>query len=168
MLKNPSLLLVALVPAALIVLIKVCPAKTQSASDEPVISETEAMRIEAKERRAERDEARRERRAIRKAQEKEQQSLEESDRWFAANGEPSEFNEDDGQFGWEENPFVPGMMPPPMPPVIPNIAYGRMRGGRGFEAGNGFEDSGYAPDAGFDGYGANGYGNDFGNGFRRF
>ena len=167
MLKNASILFVFLVPAALIVLIKVCPAKDQPVSNEPVISETKAMRIEAKERRAEREEARRERRAIRKAQEKEQRSLEESDRWFAAHGEPSEFNEDDGQFGWKENP-VPGMMPLPMPPVLPNIAYGRMRGGRGFEGGDGFEDSGYAPDAGFDGYGTNGYGNDFGNGFRRF
>ena len=168
MLKKTPILLFFLVPAALIVLIKVCPAKTQSASDETVISETKAMRIEAKERRAEREKVRRERRAIKQAQEKEQRSLEDSDRWFAAHGEPSEFNEDDWQFGWEENPVVPGMMPPPMPPVIPNIAYGRMRGGRGFEVGNGFEDSGYAPDAGFDGYGTNGYGNDFGNGFRRF
>jgi hypothetical protein len=168
MLNRTPVLLAALVPVALIVLIKVCPAKTQPASDEPVISETKAVRIEAKERRAEREEARKEKRAIKKAQEREQRSLEDSDRWFAAHGEPSEFNENDGQFGWEEDPVVPGMMPLPMPPVLPNIAYGRMRGGRGFEGGDGFEDSGYAPDAGFDTYNANGYENTFGNGFRRF
>ena len=167
MLKRPSILLVFLVPAALIVLIEVCPAKIQPVSAEPVISEAEARRIEAEERRAEREEARRERRAIRKAQEKEQQSLEDSDRWFAANGEPSEFNGNDGPFELEENP-APGMMPLPMPPMLPNIAYGRMRGGRGFEGGNGFDDFGYAPDAGFDGYDANDFGNDFGNRFRRF
>ena len=55
MLKKYSILLVFLVPAALIVLIKVCPAKNQPVSDEPVISEAEARRIEAKERRAERE-----------------------------------------------------------------------------------------------------------------
>ena len=167
MLKKTPILFVFLVPAAFIVLIKVCPAKDQPVSDEPVISEAKAMRIEAKERRAEREKARKERRAIKQAQEKEQQSLEESERWFARNGEPSDLNENDAQFEWEENP-VPGMMPLPMPPVLPNIAYGRMRGGRGFEVGNGFEDSGYTPDAGFDEYGTNGYGNDYGNGFRRF
>jgi hypothetical protein len=167
MLKRPSILLVFLVPAALIVLIEVCPAKIQPVSAEPVISEAEARRIEAEERRAEREEARRERRAIRKAQEKEQQSLEDSDRWFAANGAPSEFNENNGQFGFEENP-VPGMMPLPMPPVLPNIAYGRMKGGRGFEGEDVFDDFGYDPNAGFDGYNANDFGNDFGTGFKRF
>lgn len=168
MLKSSSILLVtALVPAALIVLIKVCPAKIHHVSDEPVISEAEARRIEAEERRAEREEARREKRAIKQAQEKEQRSLEDSDRWFAAHGEPSEFSKDDGVFGFEEAP-VPGMMPPPMPPVLPNIAYGRMRGGRGFEGGIGNDDSGDFDDPGFDGFGSNGYGDDFGNGFRRF
>ena len=167
MLKNASILLVFLVPAALLVLIKVCPAKIQPVSDEPVITESEARRIETKERRAEREEARREKRAIQKAQEKEQRSLEDSDRWFAAQGEPSEFNGNDGQFGLEEPP-APGMMPLPMPPVLPNIAYGRMRGGRGFEGGNGFDDFGYTPDAGFDGYDVNSFRDDFGNGFRRF
>ena len=166
MLKNASILLVFLVPAALIVLIKVCPAKLQPVSEEPVISESEARRIEAKERRAEREEARKEKRAIRQAQEKEQRSLEDSDRWFAEN-ERFERNGNDGQFGFEEPP-APGMMPLPMPPVLPNIAYGSMRGGRGFEGGTGFDDFGYAPDAGFDGYDANGFGDDFGNGFRRF
>ena len=164
MLKKCSFLLVFLVPAALIVLTKVCPAKIQPVSAEPVISEAEARRIEAEERRAEREQARRERRAIRKAQEKEQQSLEESERWFAANGEPSELNENDGAFGFEENPPAPGMMPLPMPPVLPNIAYGRMRGGRGFKGENEFDDF----DAEFDGYDANSFGDDFGNGFRRF
>ena len=53
-----------------------------------------------------------------------------------------------------------------MPPVLPNIAYGRRRGGRGFERENGFDDFGYDPDAGFDG--TDDYGDDFGNGFRRF
>ena len=169
MLKKYSILLVFLVPAALIVLIKVCPAKIQPVSAEPVISEAEARRIEAEERRAEREEARREKRAIKKAQEKEQQSLEDSDRWFAEQGEPSEFNDYDGQFGgWEENPPAPGMMPLPMPPVLPNIAYGRMRGGRGFEGEVRTDDFGYPQDAEFDGYDANGFGNDFGNGFRRF
>ena len=167
MLKKPSILLVFLVPASLIVLTKVCPAKIHPVSDETVISEAEARRIEAEERRAEREEARREKRAIRKAQEKEQQSLEDSERWFAANGAPSEFNENDGQFGWEEPP-APGMMPLPMPPVLPNIAYGRMRSGRNFEGGDGFDDFGYDPDAGFDGYNANEFGNEFGNEFRRF
>ena len=168
MLKNASVLLVVLVPAALIVLIKVCPAKIQPVSDEPVVSEAEARRIEVEERRAEREKARRERRAIQKAQEKEQRSLEDSDRWFAAQGEPSELNENIGQFGLEENPPAPGMMPLPMPPVLPNIAYGRMRGGRGFEDGNRFDDFGYPSDDGFDGYDANGLEDDFGNGFRRF
>ena len=167
MLKKASILLVFLLPASLIVLTKVCPAKIHPVSDEPVISEAEARRIEAEERRAEREEARRERRAIRKAQEKEQQSLEDSDRWFARNGEPPEFNGTDGQFGFEEDP-VPGMMPMPMPPVLPNIAYGRMRGGRGFEGEDGFYDFGFTPDAGVDGYDSNEFGNDFGNGFRRF
>jgi len=167
MLKNSSILLVFLVPAALIVLIKVCPAKNQPVSDEPVISEAEARRIEAKERRAEREEARREKRAIKQAQEQEQRSLEDSDRWFAAHGEPSEFSEDDGAFGFEEIP-APGMMPIPMPPVLPNIAYGRMRGGRGFEGGIGNDDFGNSRNPDFDGFGANGYGDDFGNGFRRF
>ena len=170
MLKNASILLVFLVPAALIVLIKVCPAKIHPVSDEPVISEAEARRIEAEERRAEREKARRERRAIRQAQEKEQRSLEESDRWFAENGEPFEFSEDDddGAFEFEENP-APGMMPIPMPPVLPNIAYGvRMRGGRGFEGRIENDDSGNSRNPDFDGFGANGYGNDFGNGFRRF
>ncbi len=167
MLKSSSILLVFLVPAALIVLIKVCPVKNQPVSDEPVISETEARRIEAKERRAEREEARREKRAIKQAQEKEQRSLEDSDRWFAAHGEPSEFSEDDGAFGFEEIP-APGMMPIPMPPVLPNIAYGRMRGGHGFEGGIGNDDFGGSRNPDFDGFGANGYGDDFGNGFRRF
>lgn len=167
MLKSSSILLVFLVPAALIVLIKVCPAKIQPVSDEPVISEAEARRIEAKERRAEREEARREKRAIKQAQEKEQRSLEDSDRWFAAHGEPSEFSEDDGAFGFEETP-APGMMPIPMPPVLPNIAYGRMRGGRGFEGGIGNDDSGDSRNPDYDGFDANGYGDDFGNGFRRF
>ena len=168
MLKNASVLLVVLVPAALIVLIKVCPVKIQPVSNEPVVSEAEAGRIEAEERRAEREKARRERRAIQKAQEKEQRSLEDSDRWFAAQGEPSELNENIGQFGLEENPPAPGMMPPPMPPVLPNIAYGRMRAGRGFEGGIGNDDSGDFDDPGFDGFGSNGYGDDFGNGFGRF
>ena len=167
MLKKYSILLVFLVPAALIVLIKVCPAKIQPVSDEPVISEAEARRIEAKERRAEREEARREKRAIKQAQEKEQRSLEDSDRWFAAHGEPSEFSEDDGEFGFEETP-APGMMPIPMPPVLPNIAYGRMRGGRGFEGGIGNDDFGNSRNPDYDGFDANGYGDDFGNGFRRF
>ena len=167
MLKSSSILLVFLVPAALIVLIKVCPAKNQPVSDEPVISEAEARRIEAKERRAEREEARREKRAVRQAQEKEQRSLEDSDRWFAAHGEPSEFSEDDGAFGFEETP-APGMMPIPMPPVLPNIAYGRMRGGRGFEGEIRNDDFGNSRNHDFDGFGANGYGDDFGNGFRRF
>lgn len=167
MLKNSSILLVFLVPAALIVLIKVCPAKNQPVSDEPVISEAEARRIKAKERRAEREDARREKRAIKQAQEKEQRSLEDSDRWFAAHGEPSEFNEDDGAFGFEETP-APGMMPPPMPPVLPNIAYGRMRGGRGFDGEIRNDDFGNSRNHDFDGFGANGYGDDFGNGFRRF
>ena len=166
MLKKPSILLVFLVPASLIVLTKVCPAKIHPVSAEPVISEAEARRIEAEERRAEREEARREKRAIRQAQEKEQRSLEDSDRWFAEN-ERFERNGNDGPFGFEEPP-APGMMPLPMPPVLPNIAYGSMRGGRGFEGGNGFDDFGYASDAGFDGYDANGFGDDFGNGFRRF
>ena len=168
MLKKTPILLFFLVPAALIVLIKVCPAKTQSSSDETVISETKAMRFEAKERRAEREKARRERRAIKQAQEKEQRSLEDSDRWFAAHGEPSEFNEDDWQFGWEENPVVPGMMPPPMPPALPNIAYGRMRGGRGFEGGIRNDDFGDSRNPDYDRFDANGYGDDFGNGFGRF
>lgn len=169
MLKSSSILLVFLVPAALIVLTKLCPAKIHPASDEPVISEAEARRIEAEERRAEREAARKEKRAIKQAQEKEQRSLEDSDRWFAAHGEPTEFSEDDGAFGFgfEETP-VPGMMPPPMPPVLPNIAYGRMRGGRGFEGGIGNDDSGDFGNPGFDGFGANGYGDDFGNGFGRF
>lgn len=164
MLKRPSILLVFLVPASLIVLTKVCPAKIHPVSAETVISEAEARRIEAEERRAEREEARREKRAIRKAQEKEQQSLEDSDRWFAEN-ERFERNENDGQFGWEEPP-APGMMPLPMPPVLPNIAYGRTRGGHGFDGKDGFDDFGYDPDAGFDGYDANDSGN--GNAFRRF
>ena len=167
MLKSSSILLVFLVPAALIVLIKVCPAKIQPVSDEPVISEAEARRIEMEERRAEREEARREKRAIKQAREKEQRSLEDSDRWFAAQGEPSEFSENGEPFGFEETP-APGMMPIPMPPVLPNIAYGRMRGGRGFEGGIGNDDSGDFGDPGFDGFGSNGYGDDFGNGFRRF
>ena len=167
MLTNTSILLVALVPAALIVLIKVCPGKDQSVSDEPVISEAEARRIEAKERRAEREEARREQRAIKQAQEKEQRSLEDSDRWFAAQGEPSEFSENGEPFGFEETP-APGMMPIPMPPVLPNIAYGRMRGGRGFEGEIRNDDFGNSRNPDFDGFGANGYGDDFGNGFRRF
>lgn len=160
MLKSSSILLVFLVPAALIVLIKVCPAKIQPVSDEPVISEAEARRIEAKERRAEREEARREKRAIKQAQEKEQRSLEDSDRWFAAHGEPSGFNEDDGAFGFEETP-VPGMMPPPMPPVLPNIAYGRMRAGRGFEGEIRNDDFGNSRNHDYDGFGTNGYGDDF-------
>ena len=167
MLKNTSILLVALVPAALIVLIKVCPGKDQSVSDKPVISEAKAMRVEAKERRAEREEARREQRAIKQAQEKEQRSLEDSDRWFAAQGEPSEFSENGEPFGFEETP-APGMMPIPMPPVLPNIAYGRMRGGRGFEGEIRNDDFGNSRNPDFDGFGANGYGDDFGNGFRRF
>ena len=167
MLKNTSILLVFLVPASLIVLTKVCPAKIHPVSDETVINEAEARRIEAEERRAEREEARRERRAIKKAQEKKQRSLEDSDRWFAAHGEPSEFSEDDGAFGFEEIP-APGMMPIPMPPVLPNIAYGRMRGGHGFEGEDGFYDFGSAPDARFDEYGTDGFRDDFGNGFRRF
>ena len=167
MLKSSSILLVFLVPAALIVLIKVCPAKNQPVSDEPVISEAEARRIEAKERRAEREEARREKRAVRQAQEKEQRSLEDSDRWFAAHGEPSEFSENGEPFGFEETP-APGMMPIPMPPVLPNIAYGRMRGGRGFEGEIRNDDFGNSRNPDFDGFGANGYGDDFGNGFRRF
>ena len=167
MLKNTSILLVALVPAALVVLIKVCPAKHQPVSDEPVISEAEAMRMEAKERRAEREEARKAKRAIKQAQEKEQRSLEDSDRWFARNGEPVEVNEYDRAFDFEENP-APGMMPPPMPPVLPNIAYGRMRGGRGFEGGIGNDDFGDFRNPDYDGFDANGYGDDFGNGFRRF
>ena len=72
MLKTSSILLVFLVPAALIVLTKVCPAKIHPVSGETVISESEARRIEAEERRAEREEARKARRAIRQAQEKEQ------------------------------------------------------------------------------------------------
>ena len=167
MLKSSSILLVFLVPAALIVLIKVCPAKIQPVSDEPVISEAEARRIEAKERRAEREEARREKRAIKQAQEKEQRSLEDSERWFARNGEPVEVNEYDRASGFEEKP-APGMMPPPMPPVLPNIAYGRMRGGRGFEGEIRNDDFGNSRNPDFDGFGANGYGDDFGNGFRRF
>lgn len=167
MLKNTSILLVALVPAALIVLIKVCPAKTQPVSDEPVISEAEAMRMEAKERRAEREEARKAKRAIKQAQEKEQRSLEDSERWFARNGEPVEVKEYDRASGFEETP-APGMMPPPMPPVLPNIAYGRMRGGRGFEGGIGNDDFGDFRNPDYDGFDANGYGDDFGNGFRRF
>ena len=168
MLKSSSILLVtALVPAALIVLIKLCPAKIHPVSGETVVSEAEARRIEAEERRAEREAARKEKRAIKQAQEKEQRSLEDSDRWFAAHGEPVEVNEYDGAFGFGEAP-VPGMMPPPMPPVLPNIAYGRMRGGRGFEGGIGNDDSGDFGDPGFDGFGSNGYGDDFGNGFRRF
>ena len=168
MLKTSSILLVtALVPAALIVLIKLCPAKIHPVSDETVISEFEARRIELEERRAEREEARKARRAIRQAQEKEQRSLEDSERWFAAHGEPVEVNEYDGPFGFEENP-APGMMPIPMPPVLPNIAYGRMRGGRGFEGGIGNDDFGNSRNPDFDGFGANGYGDDFGNGFRRF
>ena len=167
MLKKYSILLVFLVPAALIVLIKVCPAKIQPVSAEPVISKADARRIEAEERRAEREEARREKRAIKQAREKEQRSLEDSDRWFAAQGEPSEFNMDDGASGFEETP-APGMMPPPMPPVLPNIAYGRMRGGRGFEGEIRNDDFGNSRNPDFDGFGANGYGDDFGNGFRRF
>ena len=167
MLKNTSILLVAIVPAALIVLIKVCPAKTQPVSEEPVISEAEAMRMEAKERRAERGEARKAKRAIKQAQEKEQRSLEDSDRWFARNGEPVEVNEYDSAFGFEETP-APGMMPPPMPPVLPNIAYGRMRGGRRFEGGIGNDDFGDFRNPDYDGFDANGYGDDFGNGFRKF
>ena len=167
MLKSFSILLVFLVPAALIVLIKVCPAKIHPVSGETVVSEAEARRIEAEERRAEREEARKARRAIRQAQEKEQRSLEDSERWFAAHGEPSGFSEDDGVFGFEEAP-VPGMMPPPMPPVLPNIAYGRMRGGRGFEGGIRNDDFGNSWNPDQDGFDANGYGDDFGNGFRRF
>ncbi len=167
MLKNTSILLVALVPAVLIVLIKVYPGKDQPFSDNPVISEAKAMRMEAKERRAEREEARREKRAIKQAQEKEQRSLEDSDRWFAAQGEPSEFSENGEPFGFEETP-APGMMPIPMPPVLPNIAYGRMRGGRGFEGEIRNDDFGNSRNPDFDGFGANGYGDDFGNGSRRF
>ena len=167
MLKTSSILLVFLVPAALIVLTKVCPAKIHPVSDETVISESEARRIEAEERRAEREEARKARRAIRQAQEKEQRSLEDSERWFAAHGEPVEVNEYDGAFGFEENP-APGMMPIPMPPVLPNIAYGRMRGGRGFEGGIRNDDFGNSWNPDQDGFDANGYGDDFGNGFGRF
>ena len=167
MLKNTSILLVALVPAVLIVLIKVYPGKDQPVSDKPVISEAKAMRMEAKERRAEREEARREKRAIKQAREKEQRSLEDSDRWFAAQGEPSVFSENGEPFGFEETP-APGMMPIPMPPVLPNIAYGRMRGGRGFEGEIRNDDFGNSRNPDFDGFGANGYGDDFGNGFRRF
>ncbi len=167
MLKSSSILLVFLVPAALIVLTKLCPAKIHPVSGETVVSEAEARRIEAEERRAEREAARKEKRAIKQAQEKEQRSLEDSERWFARNGGPFELDEDDGAFGFEETP-VPGMMPPPMPPVLPNIAYGRMRGGRGFEGGIGNDDSGDFDDPGFDGFGSNGYGDDFGNGFGRF
>ena len=167
MLKNTSILLVALVPAVLIVLIKVYPGKDQPVSDNPVISEAKAMRMEAKERRAEREEARREKRAIKQAQEKAQRSLEDSDRWFAAQGEPSEFSENGEPFGFEETP-APGMMPIPMPPVLPNIAYGRMRGGRGFEGEIRNDDFGNSRNHDFDGFDANGYGDDFGNGFRRF
>ena len=168
MLKTSSIILAAaLVPAAFIVLIKVCPAKIHPVSDEPVVNEAEARRIEVEERRAEREEARRKQRAIKQAREKEQRSLEDSDRWFAAQGEPSEFSEDDGAFGFEETP-APGMMPIPMPPVLPNIAYGRMRGGRGFEGEIRNDDFGNSRNHDFDGFGANGYGDDFGNGFRRF
>ena len=165
--KSSSILLVFLVPAALIVLIKVCPAKIHPVSDEPVISETEARRIEAEERRAEREKARREKRAVRQAQEREQRSLEDSDRWFAENGEPFDFSENDGAFGFEEIP-APGMMPIPMPPVLPNIAYGRIRGGRGFEGGIGNDDFDNSRNPDYDGFDANGYGDDFGNAFRRF
>lgn len=74
---------------------------------------------------------------------------------------------DRGTFGFEETP-APGMMPIPMPPVLPNVAYGRMRGGRGFEGGIGNNDFGYSRNPDYDGFDANGYGDDFGNGFRRF
>lgn len=167
MLKTSSILLVFLVPASLIVLTKVCPSKIHPVSGETVVNEAEVRRIEAEERRAEREEARREKRAIKKAQEKEQRALEESDRWFAENSGQFELDENGGLFEPEGNP-ASGMMVFPMPPVLPNIAYGRMRNGRGFEGGDAFDDFGNSRDAGFDEYGADGYGDGFGNGFRRF
>ena len=167
MLKSSSILLVFLVPVSLIVLTRIFPSKFHPVSGETVISEAEARRMEAEERRAERAEARRERRAARRAMENEQRSLEESERWFAGNGGRSGFGDDGEQSGFEGNP-APGMMPLPMPPMLPDVAYGRMRGGRGFGGGEGFDGFGYGPDAGFDKYGANGFGNDYGNGFGRF
>lgn len=167
MLKSPSILLVFLLPVSLVVLTMICPAKFHPVSGKTVVSESETRRMEAEERRAERAEARRERRAIRQAQEKEQQSLEESEKWFAENGERFELNGNEEPYGFEEF-SAPGMMPLPMPPVLPNVAYGRMRGGRGF-GGEAWEDgSGYAPDAEFGESGASSYGDGSGNGFGRF
>lgn len=163
MLKSSSVLLVFLLPVSLVVLMKICPAKFRPVSGEAVVSEAEARRIEAEERRAERAEARKARRAVSKAKEKEQQSLEESERWFAGKDGAFGFQEDLEQNGFEGDP-VPRMMPIPMPPMLPNVAYGRMGDGRGFEGGDGFDDPGYNRDAAFDGYGAG----DFGNGFGRF
>ena len=167
MLKTSSILLVFILPVSLVVLTRICPAKNHPGSDETVISESEARRIKAEERRAERAEVRKARRAIIKAKEKEQQSLEESEKWFAEKDGAFGFHDNREQNGFEENP-APGMMPLPMPPVLPNMAYGRMGSGRGIEDGDGLDDFGYSPNAAFDGYGANGYGTDFGNRFRRF
>ena len=50
--------------------------------------------------------------------------------------------------------------------VLPGQKY--LMSGRGFEGGIGNDDSGDFGDPGFDGFGSNGYGDDFGNGFRRF
>lgn len=167
MLKTSSFLLVFLVPASLIVLTKVCPTKIHPVSDATEISEAESRRIESEERRAERKEARKARHAAKQAKEKEQRILEESERWFAENGEPFDFSENDGLFELEGNP-APGMMPLPMPPMLPNMAFGRVRDRRGFEGTDEADALDYDPDAGFDGYGANRYGNDSRNGSMRF
>jgi len=167
MLKKASVLLVFLLPLSLIVLIKVSPAKLQPVSDQNVVSEAEARRIESAERRAERAEARKEKRAIRQAKENERRSLEESEQWFAGNDERFGLGEPWEEDGFEGNPAF-GMMPLPMPPVLPNMAYGRMRGGRGFGGGDGFDDPGYIRNEEFDGSGAYDFGNGPGDGFIRF
>jgi len=167
MLKAPSILLVFLVPASLIVLTRVCPAKIHPASGEADVDEAEVRRIEAEERRAEREKARKERRAVKRAKENEQQSLDASDQWFAENDEMFGISEAGERRGFERS-SVPRMMPLPMPPARPDMAYGRMRGGRGLEEEDEFVDFGFFPDAWGDGYSENGYGDDSGNGFGRF
>lgn len=165
MLKKASVLLVFLLPAALIVLTKACPSKLRPVSAQTVVSESEARRIESAERRAERAEARKARRAIRQAKEKEQRDFEDSEQWFAGNDERLGLDDYGVQDGFEGNP-VSGMMPLPMPPVLPNMAYGRMRGGRGFEGRA--DDFGFIRDADFDGTGAYDSGDGPGDGFLRF
>lgn len=173
MLKKTSILLVFLLPASLIVLTKICPAKIHPISDKTVVSEAEARRMEAEERRAQREEARKARRAVKQAKAKEEQFEREFD--FNVNEDWFGFDENEDSFGGNGNP-VPPMMPFPMLPVNPNTAYGRIGDrtpyGRNPRFGtDGFEGYGYTPDEEFDGYGRGGFGmnpgfgGDFGSGF---